>query len=48
MESLPVRILTLEKVIEVKEAAGADKDRYGLRILRRVLEERDKASKSEE
>jgi hypothetical protein len=39
---LVVRILTLEKLIEIKEKAGRDKDRAAMPVLRRTLEERNK------
>jgi predicted nucleotidyltransferase len=41
-QDLRVRILTLEKLIEIKEKTGRDKDRVALPQLRRTLEERNK------
>ena len=41
-EGLRVRVLALEKVIELKERAGREKDRATLAILRRTQEERGK------
>lgn len=38
-ENFTVRILTLAKLIEIKEKAGREKDRAMLPILRRTLEE---------
>jgi hypothetical protein len=42
-EVLQVRILDLPTLIAVKEAAGRDKDKAVLHILRRTLEEKEKA-----
>ena len=39
---LEVRLLSLEKLIELKEAAGRDKDIAVLSVLKRTLEERDR------
>ncbi len=41
-ESMEVRLLTLEKLIEIKENTGRDKDRAMLPQLRYTLEERQK------
>ena len=38
-----IRVLNLEKLIEIKEALGGEKDRAMLPLLRRVLEEKRKA-----
>ena len=40
--NLAVRLLSLEKLIELKEAAGRDKDIAVLSVLKRTLEERDR------
>lgn len=40
VENLRIRILTLEKLMAVKEATGAAKDQQSLRILRRTLDQR--------
>jgi hypothetical protein len=37
-----VKVLGLEKLIQVKEATGREKDRIHLLTLRRTLEERSK------
>jgi hypothetical protein len=42
-EDLIVRVLDLPTLIAVKEAAGRDKDKAVLPILRRTLEEKEKA-----
>ena len=39
---LVVRLLSLEKLIELKEAAGRDKDLAVLSVLKRTLEERNR------
>jgi hypothetical protein len=39
---LEVRVLSLEKLIELKEAIGRDKDTAVLSILKRTLEERNR------
>ncbi len=41
---LLLRILTLERLIEIKEETGSDKDKAVLPILRRTLEEKLKSS----
>jgi hypothetical protein len=45
--TLRVRILDLDVLIRLKEEAGRDKDRIALPVLRRTLEEQEKASKKE-
>jgi predicted nucleotidyltransferase len=40
--ALEVHLLSLEKLIELKEAAGRDKDTAVLSILKRTLEERNR------
>jgi hypothetical protein len=45
---LRVRLLDLATLIELKEQAGRDKDKAVLPILRRTLEERQKASRPPE
>jgi hypothetical protein len=39
---LDVRLLVLEKLIELKEAVGRDKDKAVLSILKRTLDERNR------
>ena len=41
-EGVRIRVLSLEKLIEIKEQLGGEKDRAMLPILRRTLEERKK------
>lgn len=41
---LLLRILTLERLIEIKEETGSDKDKAVLPVLRRTLEEKLKSS----
>jgi hypothetical protein len=45
--TLRVRILDLDVLIRLKEEAGRDKDRIALPVLRRTLEEQEKATKKE-
>ena len=40
---LRLRVLSLETVIESKEATGGDKDKAMLPVLRRTLEEKKKS-----
>ena len=40
--TVEIRVLSLEKLIEVKSAAGRDKDRLMLPLLVATLQERDK------
>ena len=44
IEGMSIRLLDLEKLIEVKSAANRDKDRAVLPILRQTLAERDRKS----
>ena len=48
MEAYPgvfVNVLNLEKLIEVKQRAGRDKDKAVLSILRNTLKERNRTAK---
>ncbi len=47
VDGLWVTALNLETLIETKEAAGRDKDKFALPVLRRTLEERNKGRPSE-
>ncbi len=42
--SIELRVLTLEKLIEVKAATGRDKDRLALPLLVATLQEREKSA----
>jgi hypothetical protein len=44
-EGLRIRVLKLEKLIEIKEQLTGDKDRAMLPLLRRTLEEKRKLNR---
>jgi predicted nucleotidyltransferase len=46
-EGIRVRVLDLEKLIEIKEQLGGEKDRAMLPVLRRTLEEKRKTNRGE-
>ena len=46
IENLEFRILSLEYLIEIKEAASREKDRLLLPVLKHTLEEREKNKKA--